>query len=126
MSKLNGLYSRQVFWPETIQAVLDHTMSYQYFIEKTRHAMERMNQLYLPSNLHKAVAYGEIIEAEFDNGKLIKIVTRLPHRTREADICSAILVNPDDRFGILRVKTIWLNHHNDNHSTINKEAYING
>lgn len=126
MSKLNGLYSRQVFWPEAIQAVVDHAMSKRYYIDATNHAKEKLNQLFLPRGLFKAVAYGEVIEAEFVDGLLVKIVTRLPHRTREADICSAILIEPEGRNGILRVKTIWTNRREDNHSTINEEAYVNG
>lgn len=123
---LNGLYSKQVYWPDTVKAVIEHTFSYQYFIELTIHAGEKINQLGLPNGVYKAMAYGEIIEAEFYNGKLIKVVTRLPHRTKPIDICAAILVNPDNRLGKLAIKTIWTNRHDDNHITINKEAYVNG
>ena len=126
MSKLNGLYSKQIYWPENVQAVIDHVLSCPHFIDATLHAKEKMNQLCLPDRIYKAMAHGEIIEAEFTNGRLVKIVTRLPHKSRPVDICAAIIIAPENRYGILRVKTVWTNNHNDNHSTIDKRAYVNG
>lgn len=122
MTTLNGLYSKQVYWPETVQAVITHVLSCRHIIQPTVHAQVRMAQLYLPDNVYKIVIHGKVIEAEFNNGRLIKIVTRMPHKSKPLDICAAISIEEN----VCKVKTIWLNNYNDNHNTISKEAYVNG
>lgn len=125
---LNGLYSKQVYWPEGIQAVLDHVLSNKYVIFNTIHASDKIFYLGLPDRIYKAMLYGEVIEAEFHKGKLTKIVTRLKDKRSDSiDICAAILINPVDTYGnVAKVKTVWINDRDDNHKTINKEMYVCG
>lgn len=66
--------------------------------------------------------HGEVIEAEFQLGSVVKIVTRLQNnKFPDKDICAAISLNVD---GTAVVRTVWVNRHNDEHSTIHKENYV--
>ena len=68
--------------------------------------------------------YGEVIEAEIKNNSVVKIVARLPNRYNMIeDICAAILLH-DESFYDAKVKTVWTNCAEDNHSTINVSNYI--
>lgn len=127
---LNGLYSKQVYWPKLVDFSVKYAMSCKYSVMPTLHC-ERRAKEYGLGNAYKAMMYGEVIEAEFDSGTLTKIVTRLPHRYNEAeDICAAIAfdyVEGEDGYNIeCRVKTLWLNDRNDNHLTIDESKYVHG
>ena len=125
---LDGTYSKQVYWNDSIDAVIDHVFSFQYLIQVTHHAQQKIRSLQLPLSCYKPVCFGEVIEAEFEEGRLVKIVTRMQHSLDPSiDLVAAVLINPDGSYGnVLRVKTIWTNEHNDNHSTIDKSAYVKG
>ena len=125
---LNGTYSKQVYWNDCIDAVIDHVFSFQYLIQVTHHAQQKIRSLQLPLSCYKPVCFGEVIEAEFEEGRLVKIVTRMQHSLDlNIGLVAAVLINPDGSYGnVLRVKTIWTNDHNDNHSTIDESAYVKG
>ena len=123
---LNGLYNKAVYWPEELQFAIQWTMNERYIIHATNHMFNKIQRLHLPRGCYKAMLYGEVIEAEVEHGKVVKVVTRLPHRFDEClDLCAAIVFSKDG-YGtnIARVKTIWVNNWMDNHSTICKENYV--
>ena len=100
-------------------------MSKRYQIEATTHFYKRCEQWGFPRGCYKALLYGEIIEAEVINGRIVKIVTRLPNRkAKDEDICAAILLEHGEYFDVARVKTVWANMSYDNHKTIDKSKYI--
>ena len=118
---LNGLYSKQIFWPTELQFIVEWTLSHRYEIFSTEHMREKAHQLNVPIGACKASLYGEVVEAEVNHGIVTKIVTRLPHRfDNTVDICFAIAFDDDG----VHVKTLWLNNRKDNHFTIDESKYV--
>lgn len=118
----DGVYNKAVYWPMNLEMAIEEKMMTKYEIVYTNHYLERCEQWDIPWSCYRASLYGEIIEAEIQNGMIIKIVTRLPNRKRpDEDICFAILLEYD----IARVKTVWCNMNYDNHYTIKKSNYVN-
>ena len=119
---LNGTFNKNVFWCDEVEYAVQYTLRKKYTIIPTRHYFKRVSELRLPRNCYKAMLHGEIIEAEFELGSVIKIVTRLQNnKFPNKDTCAAIVLNAD---GTAVVRTVWVNRHNDKHSTIHKENYV--
>lgn len=122
LRSLNGAFNKNVFWCDEVEYAVQYTLNKKYTIYPTRHYFKRISELHLPHNCYKAMLCGEVIEAEFELGSVIKIVTRLQNRKfPDKDICAAISLNAD---GTAVVRTVWVNNHNDEHSTIHKENYV--
>lgn len=120
----DGVYNKAVFWPSRLTEMINEQLKYRYKVSATKHCLDKCEILHLPKNCYKAMLYGEVIEAEIRNGSVIKIVTRLPNRyDMTEDICAAILLHSEG-FYDAKVKTIWVNCAEDNHSTINISNYI--
>ena len=120
--RLNGTFNKNVFWCDEVEYAVQCALRKKYTIIPTRHYFKRVSELHLPRNCYKAILHGEIIEAEFEFGSVIKIVTRLQNnKFPDKDTCAAIVLNAD---GTAVVRTVWVNHHNDKHSTIHKENYV--
>lgn len=123
MELQNGLYSRQVYWPNEIQ---NQTMAFVQLRRKlrpTNHYLYKCRKLHIDYGAYKMALHGEIIECEWQNG-LQKIVTRIRDLYKPSlDVCFAIQINGwIDREVI--IKTVWYNEHTDNHVTINKTNYV--
>ncbi|HAU85875.1 MAG TPA: hypothetical protein DCW90_10335 [Lachnospiraceae bacterium] len=119
---LDGIFNKEVFWCDEVEYAVQYTLNKKYTVYPTRHYFQRISELHLPHNCYKAMLYGEVIEAEFELGNVIKIVTRLQNnKFPDKDICAAISLNAD---GTAVVRTVWVNRHNDEHSTIHKENYV--
>lgn len=119
---LNGTFNKNVFWCDEVEYAVQYVLRKKYTIYPTRHYFKRISELHLPRNCYKAMLCGEVIEAEFEFGSVIKIVTRLQDKKfPDKDICAAIILNTD---GTAIVRTVWVNRHNDEHSTIHKENYV--
>lgn len=119
---LNGTFNKNVFWCDEVEYAVQYVLRKKYTIYPTRHYCKRISELHLPRNCYKAMLCGEVIEAEFEFGSVIKIVTRLQDKKfPDKDICAAIILNTD---GTAIVRTVWVNRHNDEHSTIHKENYV--
>ena len=120
----DGVYNKAVFWPDRLVEMINKQLMYRYRVSATKHCLHKCEILHLPKNCYKAMMYGEVIEAEIRNGSVVKIVTRLPNRyNMTEDICAAILLH-DEGFYDAKVKTVWTNCAEDNHSTINVSNYI--
>lgn len=121
----DGLYNRAIYWPISLELELEEVMSKRYQIAATTHFYERCEQWGFPRGCYKALLYGEIIEAEVIDGRIVKIVTRLPNRkAKDEDICAAILLEHGEYFDVAMVKTVWANMSCDNHATIDKSKYV--
>lgn len=119
----DGVYNKAIYWPMNLEMMIEEKMATRYEIAYTNHYSERCEQWDVPWSCYKAALYGEIIEAEIQNGVIVKIVTRLTNNKRpDEDICFAIMLEED----AARVKTVWVNMKYDNHYTIKKEKYVNG
>ena len=117
-----GTFNKNVFWCDEVEYAVQYALRKKYTILPTQHYFKRISELHLPRNCYKAMLYGEVIEAEFQFGNVIKIVTRLQNnKSPDKDICAAISLNVD---GTAVVHTVWVNRHNDKHSTIHKENYV--
>lgn len=120
----DGVYNKAVFWPDKLVEMINKQMVHRYKVSATKHYFDKCRILHLSKNCYKAMMYGEIIEAEVRNGSVVKIVTRLPNRMyMTEDICTAILLHSDG-FYDAKIKTVWTNQADDNHSTINISNYI--
>lgn len=120
----DGTYNKAVFWPDKLAKMISEQLVYRYKVSATKHYFDKCEILHLPKNCYKAMMYGEVIEAEIRNGAVVKIVTRLPNRyDMTEDICAAILLH-DEGFYDAKVKTVWVNQAEDNHSTINISNYV--
>lgn len=115
----NGTYNKAVSWNSEIDNLISIKLSNRYIITCGHHARQRIAENGLSPKVYKASLYGEVVEVEFVDGAVHKIITRLPHRTLPYDICSAVMFNGSEAF----VKTVWLNSSTDNHRTIRKENY---
>lgn len=120
----DGVYNKAVFWPNRLVKMINEQLTYRYKVSATKHCLDKCKSLHLPKNCYKAMMYGEVIEAEVRNGSVVKIITRLPNRyNMTEDICAAILLHSEG-FYDAKVKTVWTNQADDNHSTIDVSNYI--
>lgn len=119
---LNGTFNKNVFLCDEVEYAVQYTLRKKYTIIPTRHYFKRVSELRLPRNCYKAMLHGEVIEAELNLGSVTKVVVRLQNnKFPNKDTCAAIVLNAD---GTAVVRTVWVNRHNDKHSTIHKENYI--
>lgn len=111
-----ALYHSEIYVPESVRRqfpALPIALKYSY------HAIEasttdRYGSMPQLNKIDPAKA--TVIEAETDNGKLIKLV----YRTRLnnfLDVCVVVLIATGF------VKTVWFNAHNDQHVTLNTFKY---
>lgn len=119
---LNGTFNKNVFWCDEIEYAVQYALRKKYTVIPTRHYFKRVSELHLPRTCYKAMLHGEVIEAELDFGNVTKVIVRLQNnKFPNKDTCAAISLNVD---GTAVVHTVWVNNHNDEHSTIHKENYV--
>jgi hypothetical protein len=87
-------------------------------LHPTNHALmaandDRYGKINIP---HKIVFCGkDIVEAEFQNDRVVKIVVRLPYRQGMSAIYACKLDGT--------LKTVWLNRDDDHHKTLDHSKY---
>lgn len=119
---LNGTFNKNVFWCDEVEYAVQYALRKKYTVIPTRHYFKRVSELHLPRTCYKAMLHGEVIEAELDFGSVTKVIVRLQNnKFPNKDTCAAISLNVD---GTAVVHTVWVNNHNDEHSTIHKENYV--
>lgn len=126
-NKIDGLYSKQIYFPKEVEFSVQYALSKSFFVYPTTHYFDKAKQLGINSNTYKALLYGEIIEAEFVKGRLVKIITRINNRYNfDEDICGAIAFDYDSMSNhfVARVKTVWENRTSDKHDTIDESKYV--
>lgn len=77
---LNGTFNKNVFWCDKVEYAVQYALRKKYTVIPTRHYFKRVSELHLPRNCYKAMLCGEVIEAGFELGNVIKIVTHLQNR----------------------------------------------
>jgi len=84
----------------------------------SKHARERAQQKRIRLSQYVQVVKNSVVEVEIEarTGKTVKLVVR----ERYTDTHDRVLVLVEDRKkpGSIYVKTVWLNHVEDNHSTL--------
>lgn len=109
-----NLYHREIYMPKGVTALTGVTLNLKASEHAKRAARsDRYGFIHIP----EAITFNgaDVVEAEFVNGKLSKVVVRLPYDAQN----DAIFVCLTD--GTL--KTVWLNRKNDLHKTLKKELY---
>ena len=120
--RLNGTFNKNVFWCDEVEYAVQYALRKKYTVIPTRHYFKRVSELHLPRTCYKAILHGEVIEAELDFGSVTKVIVRLQNnKFPNKDTCAAISLNAD---GTAVVHTVWVNNHNDEHSAIHKENYV--
>lgn len=109
-----NLYHRDIYMPEGVRKLSGITLA----LRATNHAKEaasrdRYGVLLIPA----AITFSgqDVIEAEFINGSLAKVVVRLPYDSRRDAI---YVCTPDGT-----LKTVWFNMRRDKHSTLDATKY---
>lgn len=121
----DGLYSRQIYFPNAVEYLVAKTLRQKYKVYPTEHYFTKAKKLNINPNTYKALLYGDIIEAEISNSEVTKIIVRLPNRyDTSTDICGALAFNKNENDVFVSVKTVWLNNRFDNHNTIRTEKYV--
>lgn len=124
----DGVYHRDVYFPETLQTVIHYLLSKPLKIKPSLHYLDKARRNKLNAGVCKTALYGEIIEAEVYDGQVVKIVTRLKHKFfPNTSMCFAIQLEDlkgAEEKGTVIIKTVWLNCEDDNHSTLNKSNYL--
>lgn len=124
----DGVYHRDVYFPETLQTVIQYILSKPLKVKPSLHYLEKARRNKLNEGVCKTALYGEIIEAEVYDGQVVKIVTRLKHKFFDnTSMCFAIQLEDfkqTEENRTVIVKTVWLNCEDDNHSTLNKSNYL--
>lgn len=113
-----ALYHKDVFMPEAVKnmQVTDFHIDVISF-----HAQDRATEIGIKLSRDIIAGGEDIIEADYSNGRLNKIVVRFPvSEESNFDVC--YVLESDMRKGIV-LKTVWTNHRDDNHRTLNKWMY---
>ena len=117
-----ALYHRDIYMPEQISNMQkDFTRTY---IGITHHATMKAQQrginLDKQRSIFSCIDGKDIVEAEVQDGVLIKIVVRRPYNF-DQDIC--FVLRYDLQTSCLVLVTVWLNSVDDDHSTLDESVY---
>lgn len=109
-----NLYHREIYMPKGVLALAGVNVKLKVSEHAKRAARnDRYGQIEIPAEI--TFNGSDVVEAEFVNGKLAKVVVRLPYdSTRDAIFVCLI-------DGTL--KTVWFNLRSDSHKTLRKELY---
>jgi hypothetical protein len=110
----SNLYHREIYMPKGVLALENYKLE----LRATAHAkiaatQDRYGIVKIPAAIE---FHGrDVVEAEFVNGKLSKVVVRLPYDSRRDAI---FVANVDGT-----LKTVWFNLSRDRHSTLDRSKY---
>ena len=112
---MSNLYHRDLYMPKGVLALEDREVTFIVSAHAKRAAREdRYGFLTIPEKIR--FDGKDVVEAEFEDGKLKKLVVRLPYDARRDAV---YVFNVAD--GLL--KTVWANLKSDLHFTLKKELY---
>ncbi len=111
---MSNLYHREIFMPAGVRNLAGVTLA----LTPSHHARgaalyDRYGALTIPAQI--TFDGKDVVEAEFEAGKLVKVVVRLSYD----DTRDAIYVCKTDGF----LKTVWFNLKSDKHKTLKKHLY---
>src|SRR4051812_41370254 len=106
-----NLYHREIYMPKGVLALTGVTLK----LAATDHAKraarsDRYGQIEIPAEI--TFNGSDIVEAEFVNGKLSKVVVRLPYDAKRDAIFVCLIDGT--------LKTVWFNLKSDFHKTLRK------
>lgn len=110
------LYHKDVYLPRGVRRLIPNVP---IRLVWSKHAIDQLWYKYgldyriMPTTL---ILRNNPIEVEVENDRAIKVVVRIPSPKVGYDACLAIMVNGT-------VKTVWLNHNSDYHTTLDKSKY---
>lgn len=120
MWRMNGLFHAEVWMPESLIAQACKAVRL-FFTRHAQHACRTDRYGYIIPPTQIAPQRAQVVEVEAANGKVNKVVARLPYN-QQFDI--VVVYMPEQETGI--VKTLWLNEKSDRHSTLNRSKYVRG
>lgn len=108
------LYHRDVFMPERVKTAPSMTLG----LRITRHAEEashtdRYGHLAIPASI--TFTGKDIVEAEYVDGRINKIVVRLKYNDTLSAVYACLLDGT--------LKTVWFNRTDDDHKTLDRSKY---
>lgn len=112
---MSNLYHKDIYLPAGVLALEDREV----FLTPSLHAKKAaLSDRYGVITIPEKIRFDgkDVVEAEFEGGKLKKLVVRLPYDARRDAV---YVFNVAD--GLL--KTVWLNLSTDRHATLQKELY---
>lgn len=116
----DGLYNIATEWSTDVIRTVKKCRDMPYTVQPTHHFKEKCVALGLSCSVACVALKGRIIEAEIKSGCVVKLVTRIKHRYKEnTDMVFAVALDAENQ--IATVKTVWVNHSDDNHSTLRLE-----
>ena len=112
---MSNLYHKDLYMPAGVLALEDREVTFIISEHAKKAALsDRNGMLTIPEKIR--FDGKDVVEAEFEDGKLKKLVVRIAYdATRDA----VYVFNVPD--GLLR--TVWLNLSTDRHATLKKELY---
>lgn len=109
------LYHKEIWMPPSIRALHGVTMALNFTVHAQKAAEEdRYGLIKIPS--HITFDGSDVVEAEENEGKVTKLVIRLPYDISR----DVIYVVTSDR----TLKTVWTNQKSDVHASLNRSRYV--
>lgn len=119
----DGTYNVDVFMPDEVFNLVERK---RYVLIYTNHALHKARRnkhgrlIHLKNSID--LAQCDIIEIDVKNSVCTKILAKKNYNDRFNLI---LVLKPVKDSSALVVVTVWLNHINDNHSTLNKNRVVN-
>jgi hypothetical protein len=115
---MTGTYHKDIGFPPTVSMLVGRHFDFT-FSGHALHAClnDRYGRFTPPPEL--TVQLEQIVEIALFKGVIHKVVVRIPH---DENFDIVVVFIPEPR-GVGFVKTCWLNHKKDDHSTLDKSKY---
>lgn len=119
----NGLYHREVYWPDKIQNQIDGALNSGLPFEFDPHAIGKKYErnISIEGITVDKLKKGYCFEAEVRKNKVVKFVIRYNYGNAY-DLATVWMPRAD----CLYCKTIWLNKNDDTHLTLDESKYVHG
>lgn len=118
---ITGTFHKDIGFPPLIDSIVGRRFAFTFSAHALHACLsDRYGHFTPPPDL--VVQKEQIVEASFFDGEILKVVVRVPH---DENFDLVIVFMPKHRgcgdTGF--VKTCWLNHKKDDHSTLDKSKY---
>lgn len=123
----DGNYNVDIFWPEEVAKTIEEKMKAHVPVLCAGHCEMRQTEYNISPKSYKAAMKGRVVECTMSAGRVVKVVTRVPHRFEmKNDLCFAITFcyDYDKESDIAVVVTCWVNNAADFHPSKDVEEYV--
>ena len=115
---MTGTYHKDIGLPPVVCELVGRHFDFTFSAHALHACLnDRYGKFVPPSEL--TVQLGQIVEVALFKGTIQKAVIRIPH---DENFDIVVVFIPEGR-GVGFVKTCWLNHKKDDHSTLDKSKY---